>query len=105
MNYGYASLSEKDGIFLKEEKANPWVHSVQLYHHCVISLSQISSLKDKTMLEVGSGRGGGLMHVFKTLNPKHAYGVDLSPGNIDFCREAYKNQKNVTFIEGNSTQL
>jgi hypothetical protein len=66
MNYGYAALND-DGIYLKDHIHHPWVLSMQLYHHAVLSIANIKSLKDKTLLEVGSGRGGGLNFLMKTL--------------------------------------
>lgn len=79
MNYGYAQLSD-DGIYLKDEslKENPWVHSIQLYDFSVVSVAGIKEQKNLSLLEVGSGRGGGLFYLQQQMNPATAIGVDLS---------------------------
>ena len=81
MNYGYA-LTEGDKIYLKENKDDPWVYSMQLYNHAVVRFASINNLNVKRIAEVGSGRGGGISHITKILKPMEAIGIDLCPENI-----------------------
>jgi cyclopropane fatty-acyl-phospholipid synthase-like methyltransferase len=46
-------------------------------------------LNDKTILEVGCGRGGGLSYISRYLNPKEVYGVDFSDNQVIFCKNTY----------------
>lgn len=45
----------------------------------------MKDLQKKTILELGSGRGGGLNYLFKYLNPEECVGVDLSANQVKFC--------------------
>ena len=53
MNYGYANDSLKVQLAGDDEISR---YPLQLYH---VTATQSGSLKDKDVLEVGSGRGGG----------------------------------------------
>jgi len=55
-------------------------------------------LEGKTLMEVSSGRGGGLDYISRYLNPKKAIGVDISQVQVDYCRKIYQNNKNLFFI-------
>lgn len=68
MNWGYGTL-EKDGIYLNEHKSNPYVHSMQLYNYSVVKFGGFKDLSSKTLLEVGSGKGGGISHIYSVCNP------------------------------------
>ena len=104
MNYGYAE-TKGDPIFLKEHAKDPWVCSMQLYNHAIVRFGGMSDMKNKTMAEVGSGRGGGISHLTTVLKPTKAYGIDLSPKNVEFCQERYKAIPAMEFVEGDSTKL
>lgn len=57
-----------------------------------------------TVLEVGSGRGGGLSYIVRYLNPSMAIGVDFSSQQIAFCQRNY-NSTNIRFVEGDAAEL
>ena len=48
-----------------------------------------------TILEVGSGRGGGVYYMSKYLNAKKVVGVDYSRAQINFCKVLYSDLKDV----------
>lgn len=50
-----------------------------------IGLGKFSNLSNKTVLEVGSGRGGGLSYVAIQLGPKLCVGVDFSANQVVQC--------------------
>src|ERR1041384_4632277 len=77
MNYGYAT-SESDN---EGGEALPQ----RLYHH----VASAAALGGKLLLEVGSGRGGGLAHVKQSLSPRAAFGVDLSPQAVELARKKF----------------
>ncbi|GIT56929.1 MAG: hypothetical protein Ct9H300mP18_03580 [Candidatus Neomarinimicrobiota bacterium] len=54
-----------------------------MYHHTVEKLA----VQDKTVLEVGSGRGGGTSYIARYLNPKKITGIDYSKNAITFVTE------------------
>mmetsp|Transcript_36729 Transcript_36729/g.32954 ORF Transcript_36729/g.32954 Transcript_36729/m.32954 type:complete len:103 (+) Transcript_36729:375-683(+) len=92
MNWGYAPLNKK-GILLenlKPEDENERF-SNQLYHYMSTAMGEWQNLDNKTLVEVSSGRGGGLDYITRYLNPKKAYGVDISQVQVDYCRDIYKN--------------
>lgn len=84
MNYGYNSLNGEQRTFLYEEdEMNRYC--IQLYDRVV----RDNNLKDKDILEVGSGRGGGASYVARYYSPKSYTGLDISGSLIDFCNLHY----------------
>ena len=71
MNFGYSSPDQNVDLDPKDE---PNRYSIQLYHQ----LATAVDLKDKSLLEIGSGRGGGLSYVASNFPLKSAMGVDLN---------------------------
>jgi len=63
-----------------------------------IAMSTWTDLADKTLVEVSSGRGGGLDYISRYLNPKKAIGVDLSPVQIDYCQKIYGKNEKLEFV-------
>ena len=75
-------------------------YPIQLYHHLCIQ----TELKDKIIVEVGSGRGGGANFIARYHSPKLITGVDLSPNAVSLCNETY-NLDNLNFLVGDSANL
>jgi O-methyltransferase len=63
------------------------------------------SLQNKDVLEVGCGRGGNCRYVAKYLAPRHVTGLDLSRGNVRFCRRAHADLCNLVFRSGSAQAL
>ncbi|MFA9392029.1 MAG: class I SAM-dependent methyltransferase [Prolixibacteraceae bacterium] len=97
MNYGF---SDKNQVVPMNEQDESDRYSIQLYHHLASSVE----LKNKDIVEIGSGRGGGLMYVTKNFSPASAKGVDLCKKAISFCKKHYKHDK-LTFEHGNAQEL
>ncbi len=95
MNYGFDSQTEVP--LLKQDEADRYC--IQLYDKVVAS----QSLKDKKLLEVGCGRGGGLSYINRYYKPAVAFGIDLSATAIDFCRETHG--RSIIFDVGDATNL
>jgi ubiquinone/menaquinone biosynthesis C-methylase UbiE len=94
MNYGYDDPAQIDAIPLKkEDEANRYC--IQLYDHVVNKVL----LKNKDVLEVGSGRGGGASYIARYYKPKSYTGLDISASIIDFCNRFY-NVPGLSFVRG-----
>lgn len=82
MNYGYAG--EQDLLPLREEDLEfKW--SIQLYQAVIRGIH----LKDKDVLEVGSGRGGGGDFYLRYHAPRSYTGVDLSKQAVERCVQRF----------------
>ena len=97
MNYGYYN-EELDITLDKDDELERY--PIQLYHHLCIQVE----LKDKVIVEVGSGRGGGANFIARYHNPKLITGVDLSPNAVSLCNKSY-NLDNLNFLVGDSAKL
>ena len=97
MNYGYYN-EDLDISLQKNDEIERY--PIQLYHHLCIQ----TELKDKIIVEVGSGRGGGANFIARYHSPKLITGVDLSPNAISLCKNNY-NLNNLNFIIGDSANL
>ena len=97
MNYGY--YNEELVITLdKDDELERY--PIQLYHHLCIQVG----LKNKVIVEVGSGRGGGANFIARYHKPKLITGVDLSPNAVSLCNKSY-NLENLNFLVGDSAKL
>lgn len=59
---------------------------IQLYHHVA---SQVD-LRDREVLEVSCGHGGGASWISRTLLPASYTGLDLNPTGIAFCTQCHR---------------
>jgi ubiquinone/menaquinone biosynthesis C-methylase UbiE len=99
MNYGYApdanaavlSLAEKDEIHR---------YAIQHYHF----LATKTLIKDKDVLEVGCGRGGGSNYIATHLHPKSMTGMDLASKAVELCNKCFISQ-NLKYISGNAEKI
>jgi len=97
MNYGYA----KDGFFpdlFPEDEIERY--PIHLYHHTVTQ----TSVTNKVVLEVGSGRGGGASYISRYLNPRSVTGIDISKEAILLCNTIYR-EDGLCFKEGDSEDM
>ncbi|MHC1702620.1 MAG: class I SAM-dependent methyltransferase [Tenuifilaceae bacterium] len=97
MNYGY---SEKDEEIPLEVHDEPNRYSIQLYHQ----LAKTLNLKDKSIVEVGCGRGGGLSYITRKFETKYALGIDLDKTAIEFCNKQHAH-KALSFMQGDAQKL
>lgn len=97
MNYGYTSSDLKIDLSSKHEGNR---YPIQLYHQ----IASKANLTGKDIIEVGSGRGGGLAYLMESFTPRSAVGVELNPEAVSFCNKHY-NLPGLTFTEANAEQL
>ncbi len=96
MNLGYIS---NDALRLKEsDQADK--NFINLYHELLRDID----LKEKSVLEVGCGRGGGCYYMDEYRSVKKAKGIDLSGANITICNEA-NSSANVLFVEADAERF
>lgn len=100
MNYGYASENGEFSSLNLQPEDQVDKYSIQLYYHVVKDYD----LKDKNILEVGSGRGGGASFLSRYFKPKSYTGIDISQKTIDFCNNRHK-VEGLKFIKGHAEQL
>ncbi|NCJ07570.1 methyltransferase domain-containing protein [Synechococcales cyanobacterium C] len=85
MNYGYMPVDVAEPALILKPEDEPERFCIQLYHH----LASATQLKEKDVLEVGSGRGGGASYLKRYFEPKSLVGVDFSSKAVTFCRDNY----------------
>jgi SAM-dependent methyltransferase len=98
MNYGYVG---SESSHLKLESVDELDRScIQLYHHLTASID----FKNREVLEVGSGRGGGVSYLQRYLKPKLSVGLDYSEKAVHFCQGLHK-VDGLSFQQGDAEKL
>jgi ubiquinone/menaquinone biosynthesis C-methylase UbiE len=94
MNHGYYPSY----TFIKKEDID-FKNQLSLY----LSLFDNLKIKNKNILEVGCGRGGGIKKISKYFNFKEIHACDLNQENIKYCKT--NNKKNINFKVSNAEYL
>ncbi|MRR19207.1 class I SAM-dependent methyltransferase [bacterium] len=97
MNYGYSEPGVSVPMDEMDEKNR---FTTQLYHH----MAEMTDLKDKEVVEVGSGRGGGLAYIARKFQPASAVGIDLEKSVVAFSNKFHQ-LPNLNFITGDAQKL
>jgi len=99
MNYGYVP-NPKEPTF--DIHLDPAVqrYSLQMYHYLALK----ADIKNKDILEVGSGRGGGAKHVAATMEPASYLGMDLAQSAVDLANKIH-HVPNLKFIQGSAESI
>ena len=101
MNYGYAPLTTQNRPPLTLEAADePDRYGIQLYHAVVGGVD----LRGASVLEVGSGRGGGSSFIARYLQPASMLGIDYSDKAVALSQERHK-APNLQFKQGDAENL
>jgi ubiquinone/menaquinone biosynthesis C-methylase UbiE len=98
MNYGYNPGSGESPITHDESVSQPF--PLQMYHF----LASKVPLKNKNVLEIGSGRGGGAKHIASFFQPASYTGLDLAQNAVDLANELHK-LPNLKFVQGSAEAL
>ena len=67
----------------------------QLYQYAVIENGGFDDMHNKTILETGCGRGGGLNFIAQLMRPRYAIGVDSSRSNVEYCKQHWPHGSHV----------
>lgn len=99
MNFGLAPDPDKPQILLDERDDidRSWV---LLYHHVAGAID----LRGRTVLEIGSGRGGGASYVKRALGPQSVVGLDISETAVSLCHERHQ-VDGLSFQQGDAETL
>ena len=96
MNYGFSSTPENTVLPPDE----PEFYCLRLYEHAV----RDTVLRDREVLEVSCGRGGGAAFIARAFAPRRYLGVDLSERNVQLARERF-GAANLEFAVGDAQAL
>jgi len=100
LNYGYAGNGYTKSNFKLDKENEKDRYSIQMYHYVTSS----TNIKDRTVLEVGSGRGGGAYYLVRKFSPKSYTGIDIAHNAIRFCKNKYPNGV-LKFEQGDAENL
>ena len=80
LNYGYVELDHSKQLLDLQSEDEAERTCIQMYNQVVRGID----LNEKTVLEVGCGRGGGAEYLTKYKHPKSYLATDISPKVILF---------------------
>lgn len=100
MNYGFASHGPYQLAPRLNDKDEAHRYRIQLYDFVATRVP----IKGRSLLEVGSGRGGGASYVKRYLEPSSILGFDLSSRAIRLSRSVHR-LPGVSFIRGDAEHL
>ena len=100
MNYGYVCRNDAHSPLLLDQSDESDRCCIQLYHRVAGAVD----LENQTVLEVGSGRGGGASYVTRYLKPTSLTGIDFSGKVVELCNRTHR-VENLTFVQGDAEAL
>jgi ubiquinone/menaquinone biosynthesis C-methylase UbiE len=98
MNYGYDPNANEAPLVLNEAPMQRY--PLQMYHY----LAAKTTIENQTILEVGSGRGGGARHLASFYKPTFYTGMDLAHHAVDLANQLHK-LPNLKFIQGSAEKI
>jgi ubiquinone/menaquinone biosynthesis C-methylase UbiE len=98
LNYAYEEEPPMQLPLTEEEEKNRGC--IQLYHH----VASQAELRNKEVLEVSCGHGGGAAYLTRTFAPARYVGLDLNPRGIRFCRKKHR-VEGLSFVVGDAENL
>jgi len=99
LNYGYAEPSSESSLWIAPADQRHQYH-LNLVKHVMAGVE----LTGRTVLEVGSGRGGNCYYFSRYTPAKKIYGIDRCEANVRFCATVH-HLPNATFLPGDAEQL
>jgi SAM-dependent methyltransferase len=100
MNYGYspATVGASTPTLRSSDERDRLC--IQLYLHAIDNFD----LRDKDVLEVGSGRGGGASYISRYLEPRSMTGMDFSQEAVALCNR-HRHAPGLTFVCGDAQSM
>ena len=99
LNYGFAEGSGESCSWIAPADQRHKYH-LNLVKHVMTGVE----LTRRTILEVGSGRGGNCYYFSRYTPAKRIYGIDRCEANVRFCRSVH-HLPNVVFLHGDAEQI
>lgn len=99
LNYGYVDAASEPCRWIAPKDRRHKLH-LSLVKHVMSGVELVG----RTVLEVGSGRGGNCYYLSQYTGAKKVYGIDLCEANVRFCRAVHR-LPNVSFLRGDAEQL
>lgn len=99
INYGYAQETTENQLELKPQD-EPYRYAIQLYNHVIDGIN----VKDKDLLEIGCGRGGGGAFILNHKYPRTFTGLDLSEFAIKRCAKKFPFD-NAHWLQGSADRV
>ncbi len=100
MNLGFVEITPETEPFTIAAHEEPFRPFIQMYGHVL----KAADLKDKEILEIGCGAGGGASFMMRHYQPKSVTAIDLVPANIEAAKER-GSVPGLTFALGDATSL
>lgn len=100
MNYGWLPAADQPDFALQPED-EPDRAFIGLYYH----LSQCVELKNKSVVEVGSGRGGGAAYLARYHQPAQVLGLDFSNRAVELSKRLHQGVAGLSFQQGDAENL
>jgi SAM-dependent methyltransferase len=100
MNYGYAAAPADVGMPPLRSCDERDRLCIQLYFHAI----DHCDLRDRDVLEVGSGRGGGASYISRYLQPRSMTGMDISQEAVDLCNR-HRLAPGLAFVCGDAQSM
>lgn len=100
MNYGWLPSTEESAFEL-DASDEPDRAFIGLYYH----LSCLVNVKDKKVVEIGSGRGGGASYLARYLSPESVIGLDFSNRAVELSRHLHRDVENLSFTQGDAENM
>ncbi len=100
MNHGYANPNTEDDFTWVQPLDRDQRFAANLVRHLVRDMD----LTDKTIVDVGCGRGGACSYLARHHSPGAVIGVDICAGNLEFCRRVHSFPR-VKFLNANAECL
>lgn len=100
MNYGYAC----DGANPHTVALAPEDEHERFCHQLYLKTVNGFDLRDRDVVEVSCGRGGGASFVHRYLCPRTLTGVDIAQSAVEFCRRVHR-RPGLRFVQGDAEEL
>ena len=100
MNYGYAPATVDVGAPPLRSSDEQDRLCIQLYLYAIGHFD----LRDKDVLEVGSGRGGGASYISRNLQPRSVTGIDFSQEAVELCNR-HRLAPGLAFVCGDALSM
>lgn len=96
MNYGYADEADTD-----REPDHGERLCARLYDAVVAPVD----LSGARILDVGSGRGGGALHLLRRHGARAVTGMDYSARAVEFCQRVYRDETGLAWLLGDAAAM